>query len=62
MREETMDCPETPEAVALALLDRILEREEPQPGANRPREQRLLDLYARCLAAANGRHETSTLH
>jgi len=46
-----MDFPDTPEAVALALLDRILERDAPQRGSNKPDERRILDLYSQCLAA-----------
>ncbi|HTV90135.1 MAG TPA: hypothetical protein VME41_14065 [Stellaceae bacterium] len=45
-----MDFPDTPEAVALALLDRILERDAPR-GSNKTDERRILDLYSQCLAA-----------
>jgi hypothetical protein len=49
-----MDFPETPEAVALALLDRVLDRSEPERGTNKPRWQEILALYAECLAAVDG--------
>jgi hypothetical protein len=45
-----MDFPDTPEAVALALLDRILEREPEDRHSNKSAEQRVLGLYAQCLA------------
>ncbi|HVC52772.1 MAG TPA: hypothetical protein VND87_12180 [Stellaceae bacterium] len=49
------DYPDSPEAVALGLLDRVLERGEPQQRSNRPTERRIIDLYVQCLAAV--KHE-----
>jgi hypothetical protein len=65
-----MDFPDSPEAVALALLDRILERDKDAQakvtrGDNRTKTAALLDLYADCLAAATGRRDaaaTATYH
>ena len=48
------DFPDSPEAVALALLDRVLERGEPQQRSNRPTERRIIELYVQCFAAVRG--------
>lgn len=52
--------PDAPEAVALALLEKILERDESK--SNVPAAERLIALYVRCLAAvSNTPSETPTL-
>jgi hypothetical protein len=60
------DHPETPEATALALLQLILDTEEKTGRKrNEPTRHQILDLYAECLAAANGDRNTAanaTLH
>jgi hypothetical protein len=48
-----MDHPDCPEAVALVLLEKILEQDD-QTKSNLPPAARLLDLYAECLAATHG--------
>jgi hypothetical protein len=48
-----MDHPDSPEAVALVLLEKILERDD-QTKSNLPAAARMLDLYAVCLRAATG--------
>jgi hypothetical protein len=45
---------DTPESIALILLEKILEREDPLQKRNEPPAARLLDLYAECLMATNG--------
>jgi hypothetical protein len=59
-----MNHPDSPEAVVLALLDRILDRDDAKRGDNRPTGAALLDLYAECLAATTGRRQAAdtTLH
>ena len=52
--------PDTPEAVALSLLEKILERGEPK--SKEPAAARMIALYAQCLAAVQGKSpETPTL-
>jgi hypothetical protein len=53
------DFPDSPEAVALALLREILDREngenpERPERRNRRAREEVLDLYAECLMAARG--------
>lgn len=49
--------PECPESVALALMEKILEREDQTTRRNEPAAARILALYAECLAVAQGRDE-----
>jgi hypothetical protein len=55
------DCPDSPEAVALVLLEKILEREAPQ--RNDTSAAQIIELYAQCLAAVHGKsHESRVFH
>jgi len=55
--------PDSPEAVALSLLEKILEREGDSAQRNEPPAARMIELYAQCLAAVNGKsHERTVLH
>lgn len=49
--------PDSPEAVAPSLLEKILERDD-QTNRNEPPATRLIALYAECLAVVTGRNET----
>jgi len=51
--------PDSPEAVALRLLEMVLEREEggERRRNDRRRAENLLDLYAECLVATNGNRQ-----
>jgi hypothetical protein len=46
----------SPEAVALSLLEKIREREEPTQ-RNEPPAARMIELYVQCLAAVTGKHQ-----
>jgi hypothetical protein len=48
-----MDYPDSLEAVALSLLEKILERDD-QPKTNEPPAARLISLYAQCLEVVRG--------
>lgn len=52
--------PDAPEAVALALMEKILERDD-QTRRNEPPAARILALYAECLAVVQGREEMRVL-
>lgn len=52
------NAPESPEAVAFALLTLIIEKEA-RMTSNRPESAHLLDLYVLCLAAVCGRRDVS---
>lgn len=58
------DAPDSPEAVALELLKMIRDAEDEQePRRNTPARAYLLDVFAECLAAANGRRDGNrTMH
>ena len=59
------DVPDSPEAVALELLKMIRDAEgEQEPRRNMPPRTYLLDVFAECLAAANGRRDgnRATMH
>jgi len=51
-----MDYPDSPDAVALALFDRICNAEEKEDrrGRNVPTRHDMLALYAECLKAVHG--------
>jgi hypothetical protein len=52
--------PDSPEAVALSLLEKILERED-QSRSNEPPAAHTLNRYAQCLQAVRGHRETPVL-
>ena len=53
------DYPETPEAVALELMRMIQAADKESDRRNVPERARLLDLYAECLAATEGKRDTA---
>ena len=53
--------PDSPEAVALALMDRILEHDESARSRrhNQTTADAMLELFSQCLEAANGKRASS---